>query len=71
MHNGKKFENTGVGRFRWLYQSFIKNSKNGMYLPFTAIDGQSQFVTNEEEFIWAVITNDESPRKVEWIDSMN
>lgn len=53
------------------YQSFIKNSKNGMYLPFTSIDGQNQYVTNYEEFIWAVVMNDESPRKIEWIESLN
>ena len=54
------------------YQSFVETEgNNGLYMPFTPINGQSEYVSNREEFIWAVFMNDEAPEKIVWLDKLN
>lgn len=51
------------------YQRNVKaTGADGMYLPFTPINGANEYVTNYEEFVWAVSVNDESPGKIEWLE---
>lgn len=50
------------------YQRNIRLENGGVYLPFTSLDVRDEYVSNYEEFIWAVCMNDESPRKIVWLE---